>query len=128
LLTGTTPTKAGKFSNERKNMADQPSGGGAGYDVSASRAESAAAALNAASPTVINFGAGAYVDGGWYGQTATPSSSAKASRDSKDVAGDTGGAQPGLLSPEGGINFKSPVVIAVAIAAVALAVYAMKKG
>lgn len=92
---------------------------GAGYDISASRAESTSQAANQTAGTVINFGGGtgsnnstkAYTDGGWYGQSATPSSNATAARN----AGDSGaGSEAGAL-PLPGISSKE-ILTGVAIA------------
>lgn len=104
-------------------------GGGAGYDISASRAESAAFAQNAAAGTVFNFGAGATVDGGWYGQTATPSSSAKASRDSQDRQGDMltdGGGFGGMTGNSSNAKLYIAAGVA-AVAVIAVAIYLAKR-
>lgn len=52
-----------------------------------SRAEAQSQGQNASAGTVFNFGSGAHVDGGWYGQTNTPVSEATAATNSPGTQG-----------------------------------------
>lgn len=98
---------------------------GAGYDISASRSDANSQAANQQAGTVINFGAGADVTGGWYGgQDAAPNATAVAARNAGAV--DTSIPQSGkrtFADAAANVDWKMVAIAGLAILAVGAAIY-----
>ena len=100
---------------------------GAGYDISASRSEAVSQGANQTSPTIFNFGSGS-VDGGYYGQSNTPNSTAVAARNAGPVSTPNSGADPYYFPPAGsGVNWHLIAALGAGAVAVGLLVYVAAK-